>query len=183
MQDLLDKWGIKIKYTTILDMWNEPHRHYHNQNHLLDLIDSINGLSGLSESEYEKLILCALFHDIIYDPSSQTNEEDSAQFFMSCVVDKKNPDIIEIREMILSTKSHQSESKLSKIFNDLDMSVIESDYENLLEWERGISNEFIPVWGLDNYKMGRSKFLESLLDKYPTNYENLSKLIKYVKSM
>ena len=42
MQDILNKWGIKVDYNILLGMWNESHRHYHNQNHLLDLIDQVN---------------------------------------------------------------------------------------------------------------------------------------------
>jgi hypothetical protein len=31
MQEILDRWKIKIDYKTILTMWNESHRHYHSQ--------------------------------------------------------------------------------------------------------------------------------------------------------
>jgi len=42
MQELLDRWNIKVNYNVLLAMWNESHRAYHTQNHLLDLIDQIN---------------------------------------------------------------------------------------------------------------------------------------------
>ena len=38
------------------------------------------------------------------------------------------------------------------------------------------------VYPKEQYKEGRLKFLESLLDKYTHNTENLLKLIDYVKS-
>lgn len=181
MQHLLDKWNIKIDYNTILSMWNESHRSYHSQTHLVDLIDDINQMrSTLTETEYEKLILCALFHDIIYDPSKFDNEEKSAQFFLDCCSDKNNPDILEIKQMILDTKNHQSDNKLSSIFNQLDMKVVESDLEDLKMWEKGIKEEFVPVFGIDNYKKGRLQFLNSLLDKYPNNSKNLLDLIDLV---
>ena len=67
MQEILNKWGIKIDYNLILNMWNESHRHYHSQNHLLDLLNKINEIkSDLSQKEYEKLVISALFHDIVY---------------------------------------------------------------------------------------------------------------------
>lgn len=163
-------------------MWNESHRSYHNLNHLDDLISQINeNKSKFSEKEYEKLMLSAIFHDIVYDPSSSTNEEDSANFLMECVVDKSNEDILEVRQMILDTKTHNSTTNLSESFNNYDMNIVERDFDQLLDWEKGISEEF-SVYPKEQYKEGRLKFLESLLDRYPNNTENLLQLIDYVKS-
>jgi predicted metal-dependent HD superfamily phosphohydrolase len=182
LQQLLEKWNIKCDINTILAMWNESHRSYHNLNHLNDLISQINeNKSKFSEKEYEKLMLSAIFHDIVYDPSSSTNEEDSASFLMECVVDKYNEDILEVKQMILDTKTHNSTTNLSESFNYYDMNIVERDFDQLLEWEKGISEEF-SVYPKEQYKEGRLKFLESLLDKYPNNTENLLQLIDHVKS-
>jgi pantetheine-phosphate adenylyltransferase len=182
LQQLLDKWNIKCDINTVLSMWNESHRSYHNLNHLNDLISQINeNKSKFSEKEYEKLMLSAIFHDIVYDPSNSTNEEDSANFLMECVVDKTNTDILDVRQMILDTKTHNSTTNLSESFNNYDMNIVERDFEQLLDWEKGISEEF-SVYPKEQYKEGRLKFLESLLDKYPNNTENLLQLIEYVKS-
>jgi len=181
MQELLNKWGIKVDYNILLSMWNETQRSYHTQSHLLELIEQINEVkSKISQNQYEKLMLCALFHDIVYDPMKQDNEEKSAEFFLNCCVEKDNTDILDIKQMILDTKTHDSKSELSELFNHFDMKVVESDYEKLLEWERGIHSEF-QAYG-DLYKQGRLHFLESLLDKYPNNTDNLLKLIDYVKT-
>jgi predicted metal-dependent HD superfamily phosphohydrolase len=182
MQELLDKWNIKIDYNTLLSMWNESHRSYHTQNHLLDLIEQINEskFNFDSNKDYEKMILCALFHDCIYDPMRSDNEERSADFFINCCQEKNDPDILEIKQMILDTKTHESTTPLSEKFNKMDMNIVERDFNQLLEWENGIRNEY-KEYG-DIYKTGRLAFLESLLDKYPNNTKNLLKLIEYVKS-
>ena len=181
LQELLNKWNVKCDVNILLSMWNESHRHYHNLNHLNDLINQINEKkSNFSEKEYEKLILTALFHDCIYDPMSSTNEEKSADFFENCCVDKNNPDIKEIKQMILDTKTHESTTPLSESFNYYDMNIVERDFDQLLEWEKGIQEEY-KSYG-DEYKEGRLKFLESLLDKYPHNTENLLKLVEWVKT-
>jgi pantetheine-phosphate adenylyltransferase len=183
MQELLNKWGIKVDYNILLSMWNESHRSYHTQNHLLDLIGQINDhKSKLSEKQYEKLILCALFHDIVYDPKRGDNEEKSAEFFINSCQDKEDIDLLEVKQMILDTKTHEAQTELSQLFIEFDMKVVNSDYEKLLEWEKGIKDEFEPIYGEENYKFGRLKFLESLLDKYPQNTDNLLKLIDYVKN-
>lgn len=184
LQNLLNQYQIKVNVNMLLDMWNESHRHYHNLEHLNDLISQINedyAASKFDENFRNKLLLTALFHDIVYEPSRQDNEERSAQFFEDLCVDKKSKDISEVKQAILDTKSHLADTQLSETFNKYDMNIVERDFDSLVKWEEGISSEYVPNYGRDNYKIGRITFLESLLDKYPQNSENLLKLIDWVK--
>lgn len=181
LQELLNKWNIKCDINTLLSMWNESHRHYHNLNHLNDLIEQIDeNKSKYSEKEYEKLIITSLFHDCVYNPMMSDNEEKSAEFFESCCVDKNNLDIKQVKQMILDTKNHQSSTTLSESFNHYDMNIVERDFDQLLEWENGIKEEY--SFAGDKYKEGRLKFLESVLDKYPNNTDNLLRLVDWVKN-
>ena len=181
LQQLLNKWGIKCDINTILAMWNESHRYYHNLNHLNDLIEQINeNKSQYSQKEYEKMILASLFHDCVYDPMRTDNEERSADFFMECIIDKSNPDLLEVKQMIFDTKTHESTTPLSEKFNKLDMNIVERDFNQLLDWEEGIYNEY-KSYG-EKYKEGRLQFLESLLDKYTNNTDNILKLVDWVKN-
>jgi len=41
LSELLEKYKIKANITMLLDMWNEPHRHYHNATHLVDIHNQI----------------------------------------------------------------------------------------------------------------------------------------------
>jgi predicted metal-dependent HD superfamily phosphohydrolase len=109
------------------------------------------------------------------------NEEKSADFFMECCQDKLSLDNIDIKNMILDTKTHKATTNLSESFNYYDMNIVERDFDSLLEWEKGIHEEF-KGYGNEAYKQGRLKFLESLMDKYPNNTENLLKLVEYVKN-
>lgn len=83
LQTILDKWGINCKISKIMDMWSKPHRYYHNLEHLDDMLEQINSLDIQGE-DYDKLIISALFHDIIYDPMRKDNEERSAEYFIDC---------------------------------------------------------------------------------------------------
>lgn len=182
LQELLNKWNIKCDINTVLSMWNESHRHYHSLDHLNDLINQINeGKSNFSEKEYEKLLIASIFHDIVYDPMKSDNEEKSAEFFMNCCVEKSNPDILDVNQMILDTKTHKANTKLSESFNNYDMNIVERDFDQLLGWEKGIYEEY-KGHGKEAYKSGRIKFLESLLDSYVDNTDNLLKLIDWVKA-
>ena len=183
LQDLLNKYKIKIDVDLILSMWNESHRHFHNLDHLNDLIEQINldlKKKDINHKEYEKLMIVAMFHDIIYDPKKQDNEEKSAEFFLNVCQDKSNSDIKDINNAILDTKTHSSSTKLSELFNLFDMNIVERSYEELLNWENGIYQEY-KSYGDEFYKKGRLDFLNSLLDKYPNNTNNLLELINYVK--
>lgn len=181
LQNLFSKYKINADVKMILDMWNESHRHWHNLDHLNDLLSQINedySNNKFDEKTRDKLYLTAIFHDVIYDPSRQDNEERSAQFFESLCLDK-NQLILEIKQAILDTKTHTSTSNLSETFNKYDMNIVERDFDSLLKWEEGISEEY-KIYG-DQYKSGRLQFLSTLLDKYPKNSENILKLIDWVK--
>ena len=181
--NLLEKYKIKANVNMLLDIWNESHRKYHNLDHFIDIKNMITedyGNKKFNQDTYEKLILTDLFHDIIYDPMREDNEQKSADFFMSLCLEKNNKDILEIRTAILDTAKHKATTKLSETFNKYDMNIIERDYDSLLVWEEGIHEEY-KQYG-SQYKIGRLSFLEKCLDKYPMNTDNLLKLIDYVKT-
>jgi pantetheine-phosphate adenylyltransferase len=181
---LFNKYKISVDPKFVLDRWSEPHRHYHNMNHLNDLISQINedyADGKLNESEREKLTLTALFHDLVYEPDRNDNEERSADIFYRFCSEQYNVDLVEVKQMILDTKNHIPSTPLSRRFIDYDMNICERNYDELLEWEEGIREEY-SMFADGEYKSGRIKFLESILDNYTSNMDNLLDLINFVKS-
>ncbi len=182
LQDLLLKYNIEAHLDDLLIRWKEPHRRYHALSHLLDLNNMIlhDFESGAFDTiTCEKLLLISLFHDIIYDPLKTDNEQKSADFFHTLCLDKNNSDILAIKQAIIDTSTHEATAPMSEIFNRYDMNIVERDFDSLVIWESGIYEEY-KVYG-NLYKAGRLKFLRSLLDKYPSNSDNLSRLITYVE--
>jgi predicted metal-dependent HD superfamily phosphohydrolase len=180
---LLEKYKIKANINILLDMWNESHRGYHNLNHLVDLNNMImkDYVAGkLNEKTTEKLLLTALFHDIIYNPQRTDNEIKSAEFFESLLSDKNDIHLKDVKQAIIDTQFHEGKNYLSELFNKYDMNIVERNFDSLLEWEEGIYKEY--SFAGEAYKEGRLKFLESLVDKYPLNSANLVKLIEHVKT-
>lgn len=183
INELLIKYKIKANANMLLDMWCESHRSYHNLDHYMDIEGMITedySNSIIDEKTCEKLRLTNLFHDIVYDPTRDDNELKSAEFFMSLCLEKNNKDILEIYQAILNTASHKGTDMLSEKFNKYDMNIVERDYNSLLKWEEGIHEEYKFV-GNDMYKKGRLSFLEKMVNRYPKNGDNLTKLIQYVK--
>ena len=179
-EKILHQWKIECDMETIISMWNEPHRYYHNMNHLEELIDDITkSILNYSKLEYEELILTALFHDIVYNPTKNDNEERSAEFLMSCVENKYDKNILKVRQNILDTKTHVPSSEISNIFIQFDMNILNQNFERLLYWEKNIRKEF-DMFSDENYKKGRLSFLKKQIDEY--NNPDLMTLIDWVKN-
>ena len=63
----------------VINAYDEPHRFYHTLEHIEDVLKQLLNADLL---KHDELFLAAVFHDIIYNPQSNTNEEDSAEFFL-----------------------------------------------------------------------------------------------------
>jgi predicted metal-dependent HD superfamily phosphohydrolase len=184
IKNIIKKYNLNIDVDTIFEMWNESHRGYHSISHLKDLINMIFlDKDKYNIIEYDSLILSAIFHDIIYNPSKNDNEEQSAYFFKSKFPVNYSNTLDNVYDMIIATKNHTSNKHLEKIFNTYDMDIVNRNFEELMEWERGIQKEYLAIYNKDLYKSGRLYFLEKLIKEYPKNEHNLSKLIDYVKNM
>ena len=180
--DVFKKFGVD-DFEEIQQHWQESHRFYHNENHLTQLLEDIEVIvekESLSEPEKDILLMTAFFHDVIYDPTRQDNEEVSAEYFLKNT--RRNEQTNHIQQIILDTKNHQTEEKLSKIFCHLDTKVVhQSSFSQLLLWEKQIFKEFQFLdWRA--YRLGRLNFLENMKNKYPQNAAHLQHLIEYVEN-
>ncbi|MFV0434862.1 MAG: DUF4031 domain-containing protein [Leucobacter sp.] len=64
---------------SLLRRWNEPHRSYHDERHLEDVLFALNHLAVRGERVSPATLLAAWFHDAVYTGSSGSDELDSAQ--------------------------------------------------------------------------------------------------------
>jgi predicted metal-dependent HD superfamily phosphohydrolase len=135
--------------------YNEKHRFYHNLYHIYDLIEKAG------DDISDELFLAIIFHDIIYDPRSQSNEKDSVEFYKSLIpLLKKEVDHDIIIQAILDTKEHVPSigNDVSNILCDIDMSIIHSDYNTFVTYEDQIRREYNFV-DIETYKKNRLSFL------------------------
>jgi pantetheine-phosphate adenylyltransferase len=179
-------YGFEITPEIIVERYSEPHRYWHTPSHLYHLLKEIKELykfGKLTQAEYHILVIVAIFHDIVYDPKRTDNEEASVGFMMSTFEPenvKLNPEIRKISDIILGTKTHDSKDKLSIIFNKLDTSILDANFNELLDWEMKIYKEYEWV-GVDTYKKKRIEFIKDSIKDHPENSINLKKLIKFIK--
>jgi pantetheine-phosphate adenylyltransferase len=171
------------------------HRHYHSLKHIEKMLSSVDYYEekySLSIREVENLQIAIAFHDAVYDPRKNDNEEQSAkkarEFLKAChpdsIIGREFPDyrIEQIEKLVLATKCHDpfnnlyEERSLEAIIISLDTSIIfSSDFSELVEWEYGIFKEYQFV-SVEKYIEERVKFLE----KYKS--DNINALIRYVKT-
>jgi pantetheine-phosphate adenylyltransferase len=184
INQVLRKYTI-ITYDSIQELWTSEGRVYHNLEHLQDLIDQINEWCTKYEADElmkDKLLLLAIFHDAIYDPTKSNNEEQSAEYFKHRVSLSFGADLVEeIYEAILDTQTHQEpSSKISDVFLEMDMNVIyNSSFDELLAYEKKIFQEYQFVnWA--NYREKRLEFLQSC--HTPATDARISHLFEYVKN-
>jgi len=196
INNIIKEWGIKISIKEICDMWNKPHRYYHTvKNHLepmlLEIVDRLNRES-INYEIFQKLIIAALFHDIIYNPKSETNEDDSVSFLMNNVETPSK--FVEIINLIIATKNHKANSNkeldeyyaLHNMFIGIDLQILRFDFTRLLKWEKQIQKEYEFVnW--KTYKEKRIEILRNFIDNrndlpISINYEGLLNLINYIET-
>lgn len=152
--------------TTIIDQHRTPERAYHNWNHLEHLFQLLYPINQQLK-DWESTLLAILFHDIIYDVTSNTNEADSA--FMA----RKNLQALSISELIiektttiiLATKSHINESNNEDInyFLDADLAILGSSERSYLIYVQQIRSEY-QQYTIAVYNKGRKQVLAHFLE-------------------
>ena len=148
-----------------IERYNETHRYYHNIEHIQEMISNAKKRNILTD----ELFLAIIFHDIIYNPKADDNEEKSAELFYSYI---KND---EIKQAILDTKTHKATNKISKQLCDLDLDVLWNDYETFINFEKKIFKEYQFV----EYSVYKEKRIE-VLSNFGINPEWLN-YVKYRK--
>lgn len=139
----------------------EPHRHYHGLPHIADMLFRGRGLD-LNDVQ----ILSIWYHDAIYDPRSESNEEDSAALARTHLesIDFDRDSIGRLEAIVLDTKRHVPSTAEAAPVIDLDLSSIGADWSI---YERNRDNirreyEWVPQ---DEFDAGTRKFLEGMLKR------------------
>jgi len=145
--------------------YNASNRHYHTLNHILKLLLQIE-TATISNSDKYTLCLVAIFHDVIYNPTKKDNEFQSALFAKKWLKKLKvNTEFINtVCKLIEATATHESDNKLSQLFNDMDLSILGTEAKEYKNYCTQIRNEYCNTPYL-LYKIGRKNFLKSMLSK------------------
>ncbi|MDF1850678.1 MAG: hypothetical protein P1U85_07595 [Verrucomicrobiales bacterium] len=142
--------------------YSEPHRCYHNLDHL----DQMLGVfSRLETGDRRGIELAIWFHDVIYDPLSGENEAASAEYFVQKFRDSCPWERIEtVRQLILATDHEKSvrESREADLLRDIDLSILAAEEGSYEVYRRAIRKEYAAVPEAA-FRKGRIALLEQLL--------------------
>lgn len=160
----MDDVDIDRIWVVIRNRYSESHRYYHTLEHIEDMLKQ---RLGAPLDDVVTVDLAIIYHDIVYDPTSKTNEEDSAQLFRGCFdwVSLVNVDIEMVCKYIELTKAHDvsaADDNDLKMFIDIDMSILGRDREGYTVYARKIRQEYIHIPDAA-YCQGRAAFLRSVI--------------------
>ena len=151
----------------ILENYTKKWKFYHNLNHVYSFVNLFEKYNKFIKNYKNEFLISIYFHDIIYIPSRNDNEEESINMFNKFYNEVKpnNLNKEKVIEFIAETKNHS----LSKdydfeldLFLDMDMQIV-SD-ENWEDYENKIRKEYCFVDETE-YKNKRRQFLQSLVNK------------------
>ena len=165
---------ISKAFNELVCRYSEDHRHYHTLAHIEACFKKLDEVSD-SIDDIFSLKAAIWFHDVIYDPSRNDNEEMSAQYAQSFLNSLKlNQDkISKVVELINLTKHNKTPiTDDEKYLLDIDVSILGSDDDLYSCYEKSIRQEYKQIPD-ENYREGRINVLQSFLDSqhiYYTEY-------------
>jgi len=145
----------------LLRRWDEPHRHYHTSAHL-------GAMLALVADAGPAVRLAVWFHDAVYDPRSDRNEEDSAALAREALgrLGLAADLVAEVSRLVLLTKSHATTpgDDAGRLLLDADLAVLGTPPDEYDAYAAAIRREY--AWVEEAaYRAGRAAVLERFLQR------------------
>ncbi len=145
-------------------------RHYHDLTHIDYCLEHAKSISVGPRG-----ILALFYHDVVYDVTSKTNEEDSAAWFEddASLLGFEAEGVEVVKAIILATK-HKEEPRDAETawVVDIDMSGLAASYSKFLDNDAKIRKEYA-CYDDATWKAGRTGFMQGLLAKDKIFYAGL----------
>ncbi len=181
--DLKERWlNVFGKLPTADSIWDkiesaysEEHRAYHTLKHLEHCFNELDALKKeLFEEERQIIELAIWFHDIIYLPKQDDNEEQSVKVFQEAAKALILSEFVmdQVSKFILETKHTNSNSELSdlgRLFLDLDLSILGQPRSIYEQYALQIRQEYewVPI---EVYVVKRAEILQQIKNKSSIYY-------------
>jgi len=168
-------------YETLSAAYREPHRHYHNQDHIGDCLAEFDLARHLTRRPVA-VELALWFHDAVYNPKTGDDEEQSAALAHRCLAEAGAPaDLAEtVGRLVMATKSHETGTDPdAAVMIDVDLCILGQVEPRFLQYETQIRQEYSWVPGFI-FKSKRAEILAQFLardrifqtDWFHGKYEN-----------
>ncbi|MCP4639246.1 MAG: hypothetical protein GY851_02365 [bacterium] len=160
-------------FEVVYDSYGEPHRAYHNGQHLVDcltLLEEHRPALNLGFEAYDALEAAIWFHDVVYYTQSGapgiSNEALSAAWALQKMTEGKvRPYFLRVvpRLVLSTTIGHEAVDDPERVLHDIDYAILGAAPERYAAYERDVMDEWEPVVGSSAYFKGRYSFLDALL--------------------
>ncbi len=151
----------------LLGRWAEQHRGYHDLAHLDEVLARVGTLEA-EAGDADTVRLAAWFHDAVYDPTAQDNEDRSADLATTTLsgLDLAPGRVAEVARLVRLTATHGvgPGDGDGAVLCDADLAVLASDGLRYTSYVEGVRREYAH---LDDatFAAGRAKVLTRLLDR------------------
>ena len=151
----------------LLGRWAEPHRAYHDLAHLSEVLERVDLLAPEADRP-DAVLLAAWFHDAVYDPTADDNEERSAQLAETTLTRLRlPPDLVdEVARLVRLTATHDvgPDDANGAVLCDADLAVLAADGPRYPSYVEGVRREYAHVDDTA-FAQGRAQVLSTLLDR------------------
>ena len=170
-------------YASLYDGYSEVQRHYHSIQHIVECLEHLHQIKTHLDDTLS-VELAIWFHDVIYNPQANDNEQQSADYMLRMLENVLGSEqIAKIYAWILATKAHASTADTDLAYLlDIDLAILASDPMRFAEYERQIRQEY--AWVEPSlYVKKRQQVLKHFLEKqllyqtpfFQKRYERLAK--------
>ncbi len=131
-------------YQELVALYSQPHRHYHNFRHIADCLAEFDSVRNLARQP-DSVELAIWFHDGIYDPRAQDNEEKSAELAAQRIGEAGGSRELcnSVATLVLATKAHDpSAHPDAPLIVDVDLSILGQGEQRVREFEGQIRREY-----------------------------------------
>jgi predicted metal-dependent HD superfamily phosphohydrolase len=165
--DLLARWpGPEAIGADLLRRYTEPHRRYHTTEHLAAVLDHVDELLAEAD-DADAVRQAAWFHDAVYDPSRDDNEERSAVLAERMLAETDLPagTIAEVARLVRLTTTHDPAEgdRNGAVLSDADLAILAAPPDGYAAYAAAVREEYATVPD-EVFREGRAAVLRSLLD-------------------
>lgn len=164
-QPFCDNGYIAAGFNDLAGRYSEPHRHYHNLNHVSGCLHAYDRIAHRLSDPF-CIEASIWFHDVVYHPKSSINEAQSAEYASDFLSHTQiDPTAISEIERLIRLTRHPSNPSTEdeKYLIDIDLSTLGAGREQYDRYEVMIRKEYAFLPGLI-YRRGRRKLLKAFID-------------------
>jgi predicted metal-dependent HD superfamily phosphohydrolase len=149
----------------LLSKYADTGRHYHDLTHLDEVLRNVDELADFARAP-DVVRLAAWFHDAVYDPRADDNEQRSANLAETMLAAMRVDDAVvaDVARLVRLTAGHDAvaDDPDGAVLCDADLAILAADESRYADYVAGVRLEYTHVPD-DEFARGRAAVLQHLL--------------------